>query len=139
MPLAALTAMVATSALVAVSHAEEKTVLFADQSRKVEDDQLKKSVEHATILVKLINEVRFKEAGMMLERERGLDVFERASRNKDWRGVTKLVKAKHDKKNKRIDHMYSFDDGFGHEMYFWLFYKYDKDGLKKPVIFAGGC
>ena len=132
-------ALLASCALVAVPAGAEETILFTDKAVKVEDEMVKGSLEHAEGLVKLINERRFKEAGKVLKKGRGLDVFERASRNEEWKGVTKHMRATHDRKHDRIEHMYSFDDGHGHEMYFWLFYEYDKDGLKKPILFAGGC
>ena len=102
-------ALLASCALAVVPAAAEETVLFADPSAKVEDDKVKGSVEHAQGLVKLINERRFQEAGKMLKKNHGLDVFERASRNKEWCGVIKHMKVRHDRKNDSIDHMYSFD------------------------------
>ena len=140
---APVVALMASCALAVVPAAAEEPVLFTDQSEKLQDDKLKDSIEHGKGVVKLINERNFEEAGKLLQKGRGmglgLDVFERASRNEDWKGVIKLVRAKHDRKNDTIEHLYSFDGGHGFEMYFWMFYDYDKDGLKKPRLFAGGC
>ena len=141
-----LMAIMTLCSLVTISAGSEETVLFTDQAKPVEDEKLNSSIQHAEGLVKLINAQRFDEAGKELKKDLGIDVFKRtveyaSKQDRAWKGVIKRVKATHDRKNKTIRHTYIYDGGIaeGIEMHFWLEYRYDKDGLEKPMLFGGGC